>query len=60
MEYKARTIQLTDLSNAIDEAVKASAGKELSGGTIIGRIAPQSLAENVDVFLSISDIPIAI
>ena len=49
MVTKAKTIQLKDLSTAIDSAVKASAARKLPGGTICGRIAPKSLADKVDV-----------
>ena len=45
---KARTIKLADLSNAIDQAVQASAGRKVPGGTIIGRQIAANLAGKVN------------
>ena len=45
---KAKTIKLADLASAIDQAVEASAGRKLPGGTIIGRQIAASLAAKVN------------
>jgi hypothetical protein len=45
---KARTIKVADLASVIDEAVKASAGRNLAGGTIIGRQIAASLAAKIN------------
>jgi hypothetical protein len=47
---KPKTIKLTDLSKAIDQAVAASAGKaKIPGGLIMGRMVTQASAKNLDV-----------
>ena len=48
MATKARTIKLADLATVIDQAVQASAGRRLPGGTIIGRQIQAALAEKLD------------
>ena len=48
MATRAKTIKLADLSDVIDKAVEASAGRKLPGGTIIGRQIQAALAEKVD------------
>jgi hypothetical protein len=45
---KARTVKLADLASVIDQAVQASAGRKLAGGTIIGRQLTASVAEKMD------------
>jgi hypothetical protein len=45
---KAKTIKVADLASVIDEAVKASVGRNLAGGTIIGRRLAASLAANMN------------
>lgn len=45
---KAKTIKLADLASVIDQAVEASAGRRLPGGTIIGRQIAASLAAKVN------------
>lgn len=48
MATRAKTIKLADLANVIDQAVLASAGRRLPGGTIIGRQIQAALAEKLD------------
>ncbi len=48
MATKARTIKIADLSNVIDQAVQASAGRTLPGGTLIGRQIAASLAAKIN------------
>src|SRR5829696_1886777 len=45
---KARTIKVADLTSVIDQAVEASAGRRLPGGTIIGRQIAASLAAKIN------------
>ena len=45
---KARTIKLANLASAIDQAVQSSAGRNIAGGTIIGRQIAASLAEKLN------------
>jgi hypothetical protein len=45
---KARTVKLADLASVIDQAVQASAGRTLPGGTIIGRQIAASLAAKIN------------
>jgi hypothetical protein len=47
---KAKTIKMTDLSRAIDQAVAANIGKaKLPGGLIMGRTCTKAQAEKLDV-----------
>lgn len=46
---KAKTIKLTDLAQAIDKAVEASAGRKFPGGIIVGRMIPANLASKINV-----------
>lgn len=48
MVTKARTIKVADLTSVIDQAVEASAGRKLPGGTIIGRQIAASLAAKIN------------
>ena len=48
MATKARTIKIADLSSVIDQAVQASAGRTLPGGTLIGRQIAASLAAKIN------------
>jgi hypothetical protein len=49
MAAKARVIKLNDLSNAIDAAVAANAGKvKIPGGLIMGRMLSEALAAKLD------------
>jgi len=48
MATKAKTIKIADFSSLIDQAVQASAGKTLPGGTIIGRQIAASLAAKIN------------
>ena len=48
MVTKARTIKVADLTSVIDQAVEASAGRKLPGGTIIGRQMAASLAAKIN------------
>ena len=48
MVTKARTIKMADLASVIDQAVEASAGRKLPGGTIIGRQMAASLAAKIN------------
>ena len=45
---KARTVKIADLASVIDQAVQASAGRNIAGGTIIGRQLTASLAAKID------------
>lgn len=45
---KAKTIKLTDLADAIDKAVEASAGRRLPGGTVIGKQIAIELADEIN------------
>lgn len=48
MVTRAKQIKLADLADVIDQAVNASAGRRLPGGTIIGRQIQASLAAKID------------
>jgi hypothetical protein len=48
MATKAKTIKLADLSAVIDQAVEASAGRRLPGGTIIGKQIQAALGAKID------------
>ena len=48
MATKAKTIKLADLSDTIDKAVEASAGRTLPGGTIMGKRIAVALADKID------------
>jgi hypothetical protein len=48
MVTRARTVKIADLSNVIDQAVQASAGRTLPGGTLIGRQIAASLAAKIN------------
>jgi hypothetical protein len=48
MATKARTIKLADLASVIDQAVEATAGRKLAGGTIIGRQLTASVAAKIN------------
>ena len=48
MVTRAKQIKLADLDGVIEQAVTASAGRRLPGGTIIGRQIQASLAEKID------------
>ena len=48
MVTRAKTIKLADLEGVIEQAVTASAGRRLPGGTIIGRQIQAALGEKID------------
>jgi hypothetical protein len=48
MVTKARTVKIADLSSVIDQAVQASAGRPLPGGTLVGRQIAASLAAKIN------------
>jgi hypothetical protein len=57
MATKAKTIKLNDLSDAIDKAVQASAGKaKIPGGIIMGRYLTAAAAAKVDTKALANDV----
>ena len=48
MVTRAKTVKIADLSSVIDQAVQASAGRTLPGGTLIGRQIAASLAAKLN------------
>ncbi len=48
MAGTAKTIKLSDLSNAIEKAVAASSATKIPGGIIMGRLVPKELAGKID------------